>query len=89
MGEMCLPSFSIDENIIKENQDEMTKERMKYMIHETLKSGGRITKVEWNNQELIVTLMGFECSIGNVFFFHMNMVVARSEIKFGKILSTA
>jgi hypothetical protein len=66
----------------------MTKERTRDMIHETLKSGGRITKVEWNNQELIVTLMSYECSLGNAFFFHTNMVVDREEIKFGKILST-
>jgi hypothetical protein len=29
-----------DKNIIKENQDRMTKERTKDMIHETLKCGG-------------------------------------------------
>jgi hypothetical protein len=44
MGKMGLPSFSIDENIIKENQDKMMEERMEDMIHETLKSGGSITK---------------------------------------------
>ena len=42
MGKMGLPSFSIDDNIIKENQDKLTKERMEDMIHETLKSGGGI-----------------------------------------------
>jgi hypothetical protein len=66
----------------------MTEERTKYMIHETLKSGGSIIEDEWHNQELVEILMIFECSIGNVFFFHTNMVVARVEIKFGKILST-
>ena len=48
----------------------MMEKRTEDMIHETLKSGGRITKVEWNNQELIVTLMSFECSLGNVLFFY-------------------
>jgi hypothetical protein len=88
MGKMGLPSFSIDENIIKENQDKMAEERIEDMIHETLKSGGRIIEVEWNNQELIVILMSYECSLGNVLFFHTKLVVSRAEIKFGKILIT-
>ena len=58
------------------------------MIRETLKTGGNITDVEWHNQELIVTPMSYECTLGNVFFFHTNLVVVRAEIKFGKIMST-
>jgi hypothetical protein len=85
---MGLPSFTIDKNIIKENQDKMTEESTKDMIHETLKSGGIITEVEGHNQELIVTLMSSECNLENAFFFHTNLVISRANIKFGKILST-
>jgi hypothetical protein len=88
MENMGLPSFSIYENIIKENQDKIMEERMKDMIHESLKSGGSITKAEWHNQEIMVTLMSSKCSRWNVLFFHMNLVVARVDIKFGKIPST-
>jgi hypothetical protein len=88
MGNMGWPSFIIDENIIKENQEKMTEEREKYMIDETFKSGGIITEAEWHNQELIVTLMSSKCSLGNVLFFHTNLVMARAEIKFSKIMST-
>jgi hypothetical protein len=35
----------------------MMEERTKYMIHEALKSGGSITKIEGHDQELIVALM--------------------------------
>jgi hypothetical protein len=58
------------------------------MIPETLKSGGRIIEAKWHNEELIVTFMSSKCSLGNVFFFHMNLVVSRTKINFGKILST-
>jgi hypothetical protein len=88
MDKMGLPSFAIDEDIIKENQNKMMEERTEDMIHETLKSGGSITEAEWHNQELIVTLMSSKCSVGNVFLFHTNLVVARAEMKFGKTLST-
>jgi len=60
---------------------------MEDMIHDTLKSGESIIDVKWNNQELIRTLMSYECSLGNV-FFHTNLVVSRVNIQFGKILST-
>jgi hypothetical protein len=66
----------------------MTEERMKDMIHETLESGGSITQAKGHDQELIVTLMSSKCSLGNVFLFHMYLVVARMEIKFSKVLST-
>jgi hypothetical protein len=53
-----------------------------------LKSGGIITQAKGNDQELIVTLMRSKCSLGNVFFLHTYMVVARTKINFGKVLST-
>jgi hypothetical protein len=52
---------------------------MKDMIHETLKSGGSITKTKGNYQELIVALMSVKCCLGNVFLFHTYLVVARTE----------
>ena len=58
------------------------------MIHEALEGGGGIAHAKGHDQELIVTLMSYECSIGNVFFFHMDLAVAKKEIKFSKILST-
>ena len=61
---------------------------MKDVIHETLKSGGNITEAKGHDQELIVTLMNYKCSLGNVFLYHTYLVVARMEIKFGKVLST-
>jgi hypothetical protein len=66
----------------------MTKEMMEGMILRTLKSGGGITQAKGHVQEIIVTLMSSTCSIGIFFFFHTYLVVARTEIKFGKLLST-
>jgi hypothetical protein len=88
MGEMCLPGFYIDGNIVKENQEKMMEERMEDMIHETLKSRRSITEAKWHKQEVIVTLMCSECSLGNALFLHTNMVIVRAVIKSSKILST-
>jgi hypothetical protein len=46
MGEMGFPSFSIYENIIKENQDKMMKECIEDMINETFESGGSIIEAK-------------------------------------------
>jgi hypothetical protein len=88
MGNMGLPSFYIDENIIKENQDKTTEERMEDMIHEILKTRGIIKKGKWHKKELIMTFMSYACNLGNLLLFHTSLVVTRVEIKFGKILST-
>jgi hypothetical protein len=61
---------------------------MENMVHETLESGGSITRAKGDDQEFIVILMSAKISLRNVFFLHTCMVVARMEINFSKILST-
>jgi hypothetical protein len=63
------------------------EERTKDMIHENLKSGGGIIENKGHDQELIVALMSVKCSLGDVFLFHMYLVVAQTKVKFGKVLS--
>ena len=56
------------------------------MIHKTLESGESIAQAKGHYQELIVTLMSSKCSLGNVLFFHMDLVIARAKFKFGEEL---
>jgi hypothetical protein len=63
------------------------EERTKDRIHDTLKSGGSITETKSHNQELIVALMNTKCHLYNVFIFHMSLVVAKTKVEFGKLLS--
>jgi hypothetical protein len=65
----------------------MMEERTEYMIHETLKSGGGITQEKGHDQELIVTLVSSKGNLGDFFLFHAYLVVARTKIKFCKVLS--
>jgi hypothetical protein len=64
----------------------MTEKRMKDMIHEALESGRRITQAKGHDQKLIVALMSSKCSLRNVSLVHMDLVVARTKIKFSKEL---
>jgi hypothetical protein len=56
----------------------MTKD----MIHETLKSGGGITKRKGCDQELIVVVMSAKCSLWDLFLFHMYLMAVIMKVKF-------
>jgi hypothetical protein len=88
MKKMVYPSFSIDEDIIKENYDTMTEKRTEDMIHEALESGGSITQAKGHDQKLIVSLTSSKGSLRNVCLFHIDLVLARMKIKFSKEFDT-
>ena len=66
----------------------MVKKRMEDMIHEALESGGSITQNKGHDQKLIVALMSSKGSHRNFYLFHIDLVVARMNIKFSKELGT-
>jgi hypothetical protein len=66
----------------------MMEKRMEDMIHEDLDGGGGITQAKGHGQELVVTLMSSKRSLRDVSILHMDLVVARTQIKFVEILST-
>ena len=63
----------------------MTEKRTEYIIHKTLKSERNITQSKGHYQEFIMTLMSVKCSLGDVYLLHTYLVVARMEVKFGKV----
>jgi len=70
----------VDENVIKENEDKFSEIWFQQVIHEALKSGWGITKTKWHDQEFIMVFMSLERSLGNVYFFHAYLVIARAKI---------
>jgi len=84
---MCGPGVTVDENVIKENKDKFYEIWFEKLVHKALKSGWGITKTEWNDQELIMAIMSSESSLSNVYFFHVNLVVARVKVELSKELS--
>jgi hypothetical protein len=62
----------------------MAEKRIEDMIHEVLEGGGGITQAKGHDQKLIVALMSYKGSLGNVFLFHTYLVVARMEIQFSE-----
>ena len=66
----------------------MIEKGMKDMIHEALEGGGGITQDKGHDQKLIVALMSAKGHIGNVYLFHIYLVITRVKIKFSKELGT-
>jgi hypothetical protein len=56
----------------------MMKKRMEEMIHKTLESGTSITQSKGNYQEFIMNLMSVKFFLGDVFLFHIDLVVERT-----------
>ena len=54
----------------------MVDKRTEGMIHEALESGGGIAQAKGHDQKIIVALMSSKGSLGNVFLFHMHLVVS-------------
>jgi hypothetical protein len=66
----------------------MMEKRTKDMIHEALEGGGGITQAKGHDQKLILALMSYKGSLGNVFLVHTYLVVAQTKIKVSKELGT-
>jgi len=56
------------------------------MIHEDLEGGGGITQAKGHEKKLIVALMSSKGSLGDIYLFHMYLVVARTKIHFSEEL---
>jgi len=88
MGDMAMPSFVVDKNVIKKDEEKMMKKWFKYVVHETLECGMWIAKANGHHQELVMAFMNEKIKFGNTLFFHVNLLISRIEIKFGEELST-
>jgi hypothetical protein len=76
MGDMGMPSFTIDQDVIKKDKDKMMEKGLKYVVHETLEGGRCIAKAKGHHQELIMAFMSEKSSFGNIYLLHVNLVIA-------------
>ena len=60
MLEMLSPGFTIDEDIIKEDQNEVSQVGPKYFIHQCLEHGRGICEAKWHDQKFIMAIMCVE-----------------------------
>ena len=87
MLKMCDQGATVDEDAIKENLDKFYEIWFEQVVHKALKSGRGITNTKWHDQEPIMVFMSSESSLWDVYFFHVDLVVAGAKVKLSKELS--
>lgn len=77
---MVFHRFAEDKHIVEEDDDELTQERLKKLIHGFLERRGCVTEPEGHYPKLIMSLMRSKCSLVDVLFLHQDLVVALHQI---------
>ena len=88
MLEMLNPGFTIDEDIIKEDQNEVSQVGTEYFIHQFLECGRSIHEAKWNDQKFRVAIMCVERCFRDIILMNLNLVIPRTKIQLGEKMST-
>lgn len=82
------PGAAVDEDVVKEDQDEEPKEWMKDRVHERLECRRRVGEAKRHYQELVHAFMCSECRLVDVVDGHVHLVIAGAEVELGEELGT-
>ena len=88
MLEMLSPSFTIDEDIIKEDQNEVLQVGLKYFIHQCLERGRGICEAKWHDQKFIIAIMCVESCFRDIILMNTNLVTPRTKVQLGEKMNT-
>ena len=85
---MLSACFNIDEDIIKEDRNEVPQVGTKYFIHQFLECGRSICEAKWHDQKFIVPIMCAESCFRDIILMNSNLVIPRMKIQLGEKIST-
>ena len=88
MLEMLNPCFTIDEDIIKEDQNEVSQVGPKYFIHQCLEHGRGICEAKWHDQKFIMAIMCVKSCFRDIIRMDPNLVIPIMKIQLGEKTST-
>ena len=88
MLEMLSSGFTIDEDIIKEDQNEVSQVGSEYLIHQFLERGRGICEAKWHDQKFIMAIMCAESCFRDIIHMDPNLVIPRMKIQLGEKMST-
>ena len=88
MLELLSPFFTIDEDIIKEDHNEVSQVGLKYFIHQCLERGRGICEAKWHDQKFIMAIMCAESCFRDIIHMDSNLVIPRTKIQLGEKMST-
>ena len=85
---MLIPCFTIDEDMIKEDHNEVSQVGMEYFIHQRLECGRIIREAKCHDQKFIVAIMCAESYFRDIILMNLNLMIPRAKIQLGEKLST-
>jgi hypothetical protein len=72
---MHRPRRTVNENVVKENENKPLEEGLEYFVHQSLESRRRIREPEWHDQELKETFMNPKRRLVHIIRVHTHLVV--------------
>jgi hypothetical protein len=78
MLKVLLPSFAIDQQVIKEDQEELPQFLVEQMIHAILEGGWCISQPKRHYQELIESIVTSESNLGDILLPHLYLMITRA-----------
>ena len=88
MLEMLSPGFNIDEDIIKEDRNEVSQVGLKYFIQQCLERGRGICQAKCHDQKFIMVIMCAENYFMDIICMNLNLVIPRTKNQLGEKMST-
>ena len=88
MLDMLNPCFTIDEDIIKEDQNKVSQVGTEYFIHQFLECGRSNCEAKWHDQKLIVAIKCAKSCFRDIILMNPNLVIPRTKFQLGEKMST-
>jgi hypothetical protein len=80
---------AIDQNIVKEHEHEVAKERAKNLVHEGLERCRGIGQAEGHDHELEMPVMSPERCLVDIIGVHVDLVISAAKVELGEAGGTA
>jgi hypothetical protein len=85
---MLLFILEVDQDVINEYHDELVQLRHEYGVHQVHEMCRSIGESKRHNQILVQLVPGRECSLRDVFWTDLDLMITRMKINLGEDLNT-
>ena len=82
MNQMIIQSSAIDQDVIKEDDDEVTEIWPKNSIHCRLERGRSIAQAKWYHPELVVAMVRVKSRFADIIHMHQNLMITLKKVEF-------
>ena len=78
---MICNGSTIYQYVVEEDDDKLTKVRMKDLVHSGLERGWCVAQPKWHYFEFVMAIMGAKDSFGNVSHVHTYLMLQKIKLR--------